>query len=65
MATSAREDLAPARAWTTHRSAEDWLEPVTGPLPIPWIYDPLHGSRLLKHLNRLELLARGLLARRG
>lgn len=35
--------------------AEEWLAPVGGPIVTPWIYDPLQGSRWLKHLDRLEL----------
>lgn len=38
--------------------AEHFLRTVDGDLSKPWIYSPLQGSRLLKHLNRLELLAR-------
>jgi glycosyltransferase involved in cell wall biosynthesis len=39
--------------------AEDWLELVNDPLPRPWVYEPMHGSRSLKWLNRLELALPG------
>ena len=35
--------------------AEDWLVIDGERLPEPWVYDPLHGRRWLKWLNRLEL----------
>lgn len=36
--------------------AEDFLAIAHGELDKPWVYDPLQGARLLKPLNRAELL---------
>jgi glycosyltransferase involved in cell wall biosynthesis len=42
--------------------AEDFLELRNGhQLTKPWIYNPLQQSRVLKHLNRAELLAKSVL----
>ncbi|MBX2838604.1 MAG: glycosyltransferase [Gammaproteobacteria bacterium] len=38
--------------------AEDWLTLSNQTLPDPWVYEPMHGSRSLKWLNRLELTIR-------
>lgn len=40
--------------------AEDFLRLVDAELPQPWIYHPLQGRRLLKHLNSAELKLRRL-----
>lgn len=41
--------------------AENFLTPVQNGLSKPWIYNPLQGSRLLKHMNRVETFLRSLL----
>lgn len=38
--------------------AEEWLRLTRGDPKKPWIYDPLQGSRTLKHLNRVEIYLR-------
>ena len=55
MSDAASEQLK-ARSPEKLPVAEDYLETVNPGLKKPWIYYPLQGSRLFKHLNRLELL---------
>ncbi|MGM0812712.1 MAG: glycosyltransferase [Pseudomonadota bacterium] len=42
--------------------AEDFLTIADGELDKPWVYDPLQGASLLKHLNRGELFLKRCLA---
>lgn len=44
--------------------AEDFLTLATAALPEPWVYYPLQGRSLLKHLDRLERKIQNLIAAR-
>lgn len=43
--------------------AEEFLTSTQEGLEKPWIYNPLQGSRLLKHLSRAEIFLKSLLSR--
>jgi hypothetical protein len=47
-----------SRSPTVLPVAEDFLACSNASLPVPWMYYPLQGSRLLKKLNGLELSLR-------
>lgn len=42
--------------------AEDFLKTIQGNPQKPWVYNPLQGSRVLKHLNQAELLLKSVLS---